>query len=103
MTLDRPKTTGKRGENRHWWGHIRDITAQLDMPPAMMPHVAYSVLMMEAGGLDDWPEEFTMESWKTVGSALAALAIERAHYFADSFGLSLVERDEHGREYRVTY
>ena len=101
MKLDRPKTTGKRSENSHFWGHIRDITAQLDMPEAMMAHVAYAVLFMEAGGMDDWP--LTEVGWKTVGSALAALAIERTHYFADSFGLSLVERDEKGREYRVTY
>jgi hypothetical protein len=101
MKLDRPKTTGKRSETNHFWGHIRDITAQLDMPDTMMPHVAYAVLFVEADGMDDWPLEEV--GWKLVGGALAALAIERAHHFADSFGLSLVERDEHGREYRVTY
>lgn len=104
MKLDRPKTTGKRSETNHFFGHIRDIMQQLDIPESMMHHVAYAVLEMDSGGLDDWPvEEGQPLPWKVVGGTYAALAIEKAHWFADFYGLYLTERDENGQEYRVTY
>lgn len=104
MTLDRPKTTGPRSENNHFMGHVRDIASQLEIPTSMLHHVAYAILMIDAEGLDEWPaEDGQPMRWRNATSAWAALAIERAHHFADYYGMYLVERDKYGREYRVSY
>jgi hypothetical protein len=91
----RQKSTGKRSENNHFWGHVADVMTQLLMAREMRRHVAYAILEIEAEGLDDWPRDGGKpKGWSKANGDDAQLAIERAHHFADYYGLWLMEYDD---------
>jgi hypothetical protein len=92
MTFDRSKSTGYRSENSHVFGHARDILGQLQIPKSQLLQVLYALLTIDAGGLDDWPREGgEPKPWSKATGLDAALAITRAHHFADLYGLWLTE------------
>lgn len=88
----RPKSTGFRSENSHVLGHTRDILSQLQMDPRQIMQVLYAILEIDAEGLDDWPRAAgKSKPWSKATGEDAALAIERAHHFADYYGMWLHE------------
>jgi hypothetical protein len=103
MTLNRSKSTGYRSENSHLFGHARDILGQLQIPKGQLLQVVYAILTIDAGGLDDWPRGGgEPKPWGKATGLDAALAITRAHWFADYYGLWLTEY-EGKRAMRVYY
>ena len=99
----KPKSTGYRSQNNHWWSHLDTIAEQVTLVlgyRVTKGEVADRLIaeMVEAGV---WPEKMVLGrlvpmDWSEVGSAVANAAIEMCHATADLHDLFLIEYTEDG-------
>ena len=99
----KPKSTGWRGQNNHWHGHLDTIAEQVTLAlgyRVTKGEVADRLIaeMVEDGA---WPQKMVLGrlvpmDWSEVESAVANAAIEMAHATADLHDFFLWEYTEDG-------
>ena len=96
-SVSKPKSTGERSQNNHWYGHCTDIAEQLATAakPVTKEEVAFA-LLVDLADEGEWPNkrigrQVIPMGWTFATSELANRAIEHTHWFADTYQLYLTE------------
>lgn len=111
----KPKSTGWRSTNSHWWGHVTDLMEQTNQRRQwrMRKEDMARLLFMEMAEMDEWNGQvvytrkgsplFVPDSWSAADAALANKAVDFCHAYADTESMWLHEYNERGIAEKVWY